>query len=261
MISKIDKIGYSWNINNGQILATAIHHGHSLSPGLSDYFTLDSMQRLREEDPFTGSWTEIGDHQLIVDRSRFECDLNRSPELSLYRKPEDAWGLDLYNKALPDKIVKRSLEYYNKFYDSVDLFLNKQIELHKNFLVIDIHSYNHRRSGPNNYPAPIENNPDINLGTFYIRPKKKWKDLILKFEEKIKSFGFSVKHDVPFKGGDFPQWINKKLPGRLCALTVEIKKIYMDEWTGEINEPIFNQVSDALKSATDAARRVLINMD
>lgn len=33
------------------------------------------------------------------------------------------------------------------------------------FLVLDLHSYNHRRAGPNAPPADPERNPEVNIGT------------------------------------------------------------------------------------------------
>ena len=37
---------------------------------------------------------------------------------------------------------------------------------HQRFVLIDVHSYNHRRDGPDGEPTPQDEAPDINIGTF-----------------------------------------------------------------------------------------------
>ena len=84
----------------GQVLATAIHHGHNVRSDLLKYFAINQQDRLREEDPYTGNWTNIGDHQLIIEQSRFECDLNRQRDEAIYKEPSQSWGLKVYQKGL-----------------------------------------------------------------------------------------------------------------------------------------------------------------
>ena len=249
--------GFKWEIGHGQVLATAVHHGHLVRPEVLEYLAVSEEDRLRDEDPFTGLWTSIGDHQLIIERSRFECDLNRLRNNSIYSGPEAAWGLNIYKKKLPDEIRKRSLKFYDDFYQSVESFINLQLEEFSHLLVIDLHSYNHRRNGPKSKPADIKNNPEINLGTFYIKPFDMWSELIQVFETTLQSYDLVIKHNVPFKGGDFSQWINRKWAGVVCALTVEVKKIYMDEWTGKKNDYVFNHIGEALQKATKVAKKKL----
>ena len=74
----------------------------------------------------------------------------------------------------------------------VKSFLDSQLKKHSHFLVIDLHSYNHRRKGPKEEPGDIDLNPDFNLGTFYIKPYQKWSKVIECFEEEIKSHDFVV---------------------------------------------------------------------
>ena len=84
-----------------------------------------------------------------------------------------------------------------------------------------------------------------------------WSELIQVFERTLQSYDLVIKHNVPFKGGDFSQWINPKWAGVVCARPVEVKKIYMDEWTGEKNDYIFNHIGDALQKATKVAKKKL----
>ena len=75
-----------------------------------------TLHRLREEDPFTGGWTAIAPTRIIGRRSRFEVDLNRPRGRAVYRRPEDAWGLDVWTTEPPDDLVDRSLAQYDAFY-------------------------------------------------------------------------------------------------------------------------------------------------
>ena len=83
--------------NPGPFIATAIHDGHLLRKEVAELTALTEDERLREEDPFTGKWTSIGNSRIIGLRSRFEVDLNRPREKAVYIKPEDAWGLRVYD--------------------------------------------------------------------------------------------------------------------------------------------------------------------
>jgi N-formylglutamate deformylase len=100
---------------NGPVIAAAIHDGHDLRDEVKEIISLTENERLREEDPFTGVMTKAGDMQIIGLRSRFEIDLNRPREKAVYLNPEDAWGLKVWKKELPDLIKQTSLEEYDAF--------------------------------------------------------------------------------------------------------------------------------------------------
>ena len=64
-------------IGEGPLVACAIHDGHAVRPEVAECLKLDSVQRLYEEDPYTGAWTAIAPTRIIGRQSRFEVDLNR----------------------------------------------------------------------------------------------------------------------------------------------------------------------------------------
>ena len=66
-----------------------------------------------------------------------------------------------------------------------------------------------------------------------------------------------MRENVRFKGGYMSRWINERYAGRGCALAIEMKKIFMDEWTGEVDEAVLAAIGDALATATDATRDIL----
>jgi len=81
---------YRLEIGTGPLIATAIHDGHALRDDIMRYMALSDAERLREEDPFTGRWTQLAPTRVVGTRSRFEVDLNRPREQAVYRTPAAA---------------------------------------------------------------------------------------------------------------------------------------------------------------------------
>ena len=53
------------------------------------------------------------------------------------------------------------------------------------------------------------------------------------------------------------RWINDKYLGRGCTLAIEVKKFYMDEWTGQPDEGAVVAVGEVLATAATAIRTLL----
>lgn len=230
-----------WSVQQGPgpIVATAIHDGHDLRPEVADAVALGDLERLREEDPFTGQAViDIPTH-IVVHRSRFEFDLNRAPGEAVYRNPEQCWGLELWkDRELDEGIAGRSLGIHAQYYRMLGNLLDGIAERHRRFVVIDVHSYNHRRDGATAPPTPQEDAPDINIGTFSM-PREHWAYLLDPLMDAMRAFEFNGRHldvreNVAFQGkGEQTRFIHDRHPGRACAIALEFKKFFMDEWTGE----------------------------
>lgn len=252
----------AWQTKRGSdpLLATAIHAGHEMRSEVLALTALSDAERLREEDPFTDLWVEVAENSIIASRSRFEFDLNRPREKAVYREPGDAWGLDLWKSPPSDQFVNDSLALYDQFYEELGELCDELVATHGRFVVLDIHSYNHRRLGPDRAVDDPEANPEVNLGTESIAPE--WRGLVDVFASAMITHPFDdghldVRENVKFKGGQMSRWINGRYGSKGCSIAVELKKIYMDEWTGELNESIAVEVEAAIGSAADAARRFL----
>ncbi len=235
-------------IGKSPIVGAALHNGHDMRADMHAYFNLRDADRLREEDPYTGAWANIMDNKIIVHKSRFEVDLNRAREKAIYQRPEDAWGMELWKTELPQSVVNKSLQFYDHFYASVSKILQKIHDRYGFLIVLDIHSYNHKRNGPESMGEDPEQNPDINIGTSNIH-RERWAPVVEGFMHDLKHHTMlgkqlDVRENIKFKGGHFSQWVHQKFPGSSCSISIEYKKIFMDEWTGELD---FN-VHQALKS-------------
>jgi hypothetical protein len=228
-----------WTIRRGDgpILATAIHDGHGLRDEVANAMKLPAADRLREEDPFTGQAVLDVPTHVIAHRSRFEFDLNRGPDDAVYQTPEQCWGLDLWTDELDRKLVERSLEIHAAYYRMLAGLLDDVAADHDRFVLIDVHSYNHRRDGPRGEPTPQADAPDINIGTFSM-PREHWAFLMDPLIEEMRAFDFNgrkldVRENIAFQGkGEQTRFVHERYPERGCAIALEFKKFFMDEWSG-----------------------------
>lgn len=238
-------------IGDGQLIATAIHDGCAVRPEVAENLALDEAARFREEDPFTGEWTSVAPTRIVGVRSRFEVDLNRPREKAVYRTPEDAWGLTVWKGTPATDLFERSLAEYDSFYRGMRNHL-KQIERdYGRFVVYDLHSYNHRRDGPDGPAADPMKNPQVNVGTGTMK-RQRWAPVVDTFIEALHAFDFpgghlDVRENVKFFGGNWARWIHENFPNTGVALAIEVKKFYMDEWTGEPNRELVNAITSALR--------------
>ena len=124
----------------------------------------------------------------VVHRSRFEVDLNRDRHEAVYASPEEAWGLDVWRRNLTEDEVSASLALYDRFYGDLAQHLDRLVADNGGFVLYDIHSYNHRRLGPDAPPDPVEESPVVNLGTGSLPVK--WKPVADAFMESLRSETF-----------------------------------------------------------------------
>lgn len=234
------------------LVAVALHDGHSLRPEIQQLMALTDAERLREEDPYTGQLTAVAPTRVVAITSRFEVDLNRPREEAVYRTPDDAWGLNLWKRSLPDTVVQRSLEEYDTFYEAMRVLLDAVQARFGRYVVFDLHSYNHRREGADKCAADPETNPQVNIGTGTM-VRERWSPVVDRFIHDLRSYDFpggnlDVRENVKFVGRQLPSWVHKTYPDAGCCLAIEFKKFFMDEWTGEPNRALVEAIRAALQS-------------
>lgn len=238
------------------VVATAIHHGHDLSPSVALRVALADAARKREEDPFTAELTEVAPTRVVVHRSRFELDLNRPEERTVYRTPEEAWGLRVWAEPPDEAQLAAARQDHRSFYAALRELLSACIAAHGRVLVLDIHSYNHRREGPRGPAAPAEGNPDVNVGTRTME-RTRWGSVVDTFVGALGAGTVSgrpldARENVKFGGGHFSGWIHRTFPEEACSLALEHKKIFLDEWTGALDPVCFAELKAGLRRALGA---------
>ena len=243
------------------LIATAIHDGHELRPEVAENVALDDATRLREEDPYTGLWTAVADNRIIVNASRFEMDLNRPRDKAIYVEPDDAWGLTVWKRRPSQPFVDRSLARYDAFYLEFRQFLERTVSRCGRFVILDIHTYNHLRNGPDTPFANPEENPEVNIGTGTM-VRERWAAVVDRFVSDLKEFNYfgqslDVRENVKFKGGNLAQWVHGNFPFTGCVLSIEYKKIFMNEWTGVADAAQLSTIQAALESTVPGVLEAL----
>ncbi len=246
-------------IGHGPVFATAIHDGHLVRESLRPHLAIEAEDRRREEDPLTGLFTTVGDVRLRANHSRFQVDLNRPRDLAMSTSPEDTWGLKIWHDSLPESEREISLASHDDFYAMVTELLDRLIERWGCVLLIDLHSYNHRREGADAEAAPQEGNPDIELGVTTLDPQR-WGAVSARFAQALRACPVGgkapdVRENVRFPtGGHFPEWVYAKYGDKVCTISPEYKKIYMDEWTAQADIAVLEDLRHGLQRAVDAVR-------
>jgi len=234
----------------GQFIATAIHNGHDIRPDFAAEVILPESDRLREEDPHTDQIGALIPARVVVHRSRFEVDLNRAREESVYRSPEDAWGLDVVrHPPLEESLVAGSLAVYDAFYSELARRLDPVAERGP-FVVFDIHSYNHRRDGADAAAAPPADNPEVNVGTGSL-DRDRFGRVVDAFLQSLVARGpaagpMDVRENIRFRGRQLAAWTHARYPDRGIVLALEFKKVFMDEWTGDVDRGRIDEIAHAL---------------
>ncbi|WP_198032452.1 N-formylglutamate amidohydrolase [Aerolutibacter daejeonensis] len=242
-------------------MATAIHDGHALRREVQAAMALPEGARLREEDPFTGqAILDIPTHVIPVP-SRFECDLNRGEADAIYATPEQAWGLDVWRAPPHPDLMERSLRYHRAFYTMMRHLLD-DVAAQGPFVLLDVHSYNHRRAGPSVDATPSADAPDINIGTFSM-PREGWGWLLDPLIDAMCEFDFlgrrlDVRENVAFQGkGQLTRFVHQNYPEMGCAIAIEFKKFFMDEWTGEPDSAELQAMRGLMTHVADTSRKLL----
>jgi hypothetical protein len=126
---------------------------------------------------------------------------------------------------------------------------------HKRFVIFDFHSYNHRRNGPDKPEADSPDNPQINLGTGSM-DRKYWTPVVnafLKFisGKVINNKPVDIRENIKIKGGYLAQWVHDNFPETGCVLSIECKKVFMDEWSGKVNSKMLDEYKRLFASSAE----------
>lgn len=240
-------------------MVAGIHAGHTIRSSLRPWLMICEIDRLREEDPLTDYFLPAGDTIVRANRSRFEFDLNRPPEKAITTDPDDTWGLRIWNEGLPDSERAQSCELYRQFYQLIFDRVQAMLAENERILVLDLHSYNHRRDGRDEEPADPEKNPDIDLGATTLN-KDVYGGLLDAFAEALRSRAVNgreldVRTNVRWEdGGHFPEWLHAEFGDAACVITLEYKKIFMDEWGHTADILALQDLREGFLAAVQAGR-------
>ncbi|MCF6801675.1 flavohemoglobin expression-modulating QEGLA motif protein [Thiotrichales bacterium 19S3-11] len=224
-------------------IATAIHAGDKINPSLKDKYKIKKSQRYYEEDPFTDTFINGLDISLVVNDSRYYYDLNRQLKESIY---DIAWGEVVYKKPLSNYIKQKIYQKHQSYYQILNVLITQLEALFNQCYLFDIHSYNYKRI------QDIET-PVFNIGTHYIN-KKQHAKVLASFHQLLKRIDLpnidtTVKKDCVFHGRGYQAEFVSKNFSKTLVFPLEVKKIYMDELTGESYPLVIEAISKGLQLA------------
>jgi hypothetical protein len=253
-----------WTVHRGAspILGTAIHNGHEVSAEAAARMVLPDGDRLREEDPFTEYTIRDIPNRIAFHRSRFAIDLNRAREKAVYLSPEQSWGMDVWDRPPTSEMIEQSLQMHDHYYLMLKTMLKEMEEQYGQFVVLDVHSYNHRRDGPDAQPADPEATPEINIGTFSME-REKWAHVVDPFMDHLRGIEFrghrlDVRENVAFQGkGEQTRFVHELFPETGCAIAIEFKKFFMDEWTGQPDSEALDAIRTMVRSTLPLLEDIL----
>jgi N-formylglutamate amidohydrolase len=223
-------------------VCTAIHAGHNLTHSLEKNCLLSKVQRLQEEDEFTDKLIATQPIQLIIHDSRYEYDLNRDESEYLY---EYAWGKKVWKEPLVNRLKQKSLAKHRRYYRILTALLKQLMSIHRQCLVFDVHSYNYQMR--HYIRAPV-----FNLGTAFL-DNHLYQHLIKLMSWQLSAIeipGIDVDvmlNEVYVGDGFHAQFVHDNFGKHVALIPLEIKKIYMDEYTGKKDEVIFKWIKQGLE--------------
>ncbi|NOU50474.1 flavohemoglobin expression-modulating QEGLA motif protein [Pseudoalteromonas sp. JBTF-M23] len=225
------------------IICAAIHNGHNLRSDLEKSFLLTKEERFFEEDPYTDELISSFPIQLIGNDSRFEYDLNRAKTLSTYFKT--AWNKQVWKKPLSSAQRAKSHKKHQAFYNVLEAIVAEVEHRFKNAIIFDIHSYNYKR---------IERDtPTFNIGSSQIDVER-WGKVAEQFEKQLNkielpNIDVRAATDEVFQGrGYLISHVNAHFDNTL-VLPTEVKKVFMDETSGEVYPLVLEELKAGFKNA------------
>ena len=233
-------------------LAVAIHAGHNVRGELLPLMQIPEKDRLFEEDPATDRMIRGSANAIWGLDSRAEYDLNRPAGGAVPMTAEQFWGVQVYREVPTQDMIHRSLVKHEEFYRFIGSCIRVLLERFGFCVVYDIHSYNLSRQ----VEKGIANPPLFNLGTALLN-RSRWGERIDAWLHElgrieIPGIAVTVEENRVFTGAGE---LCRRLTGwdrNILVLPTEIAKVYMDEHTGTLHEPIIDVIGGGLRKAIAA---------
>lgn len=221
---------------------TAIHNGNNFRSELREKINHDEYNRWYEEDPFTSDFISSMPITLIGNDSRFEYDLNRSPDNCIF---DTAWEKKVWKKKLTTKERQKSVAKHDNYYKVTNALISKLESLFGGCVVYDVHSYNFQR-----WERKV---PLFNIGTENIDTKRfgnvieHWRKELGEIELQDIENNSAI-NDVFYGRGYNLKYITENFKNTL-VLATEVKKVYCNELTGDDYPNIIKNLQKGFKKA------------
>lgn len=221
------------------LVGLAVHAGHRIRAELVSNMGVEEDDRRYDEDTHSDYFIENFPMQLIGLDSRYEYDIDRKRDQAIYLKPFQCWGKRAWISPPTKTELEISYEKYDEAHDLMEFFMEQTMAYFHKTLVLDLHTYSFKRQM---YGSKSSSLPLFNIGTTKLDRKKHAKTVDAWLAElakiQVPDMETTVAENDLFKG-DGAVAINliEKFP-EAAIIPLDIKKLFMDETTGQIHEPI-----------------------
>ncbi len=227
-------------------IGTALHWSPTIRKDIAPKLSISLADRFYEEDPETHRFLAPLTHVLLPNQSRYEVDLNRPPDVAIYSRPELAWGKEVWGEALSDFEREFTMEKWYEFNTLMDCAVEDAIERFGFAVVFDFHSYNYQRDRYVDWRT--DGKPVINLGTRHLDLDDRGRAIVSDTFASLRGHTVGggpclVEENGVFYGGYLNRRLNHLYGPRCITLSIEYKKVYMDERTGVIDESILSELN------------------
>ena len=217
-------------------LGVVLHSGNRVRPDILEIMEVNSKERFREEDPYMDRFIRNFPMQLIARDSRFEYDLNWEKDYAIYEYGKKKWGLQVWKRPLTQEEVETTLRKYHEFHSLLDIVISHMLKNSSTVLLFDMHSFSYQRNERKNWWE--DKKPELNLGTRSVNRRlfAPQIDLFLKSisGSTLDGHPLRIAENELFPGGYLTHKMALAYDEKVLVFAIEYKKIFMDEWTGEL---------------------------
>ncbi len=231
------------------LVGLAPHAGRQVREELHMKMAIEETERRTEEGPATDDFVSSYPIQMIALDSRYEYDIDRPREESVYLKPFQSWGKKVWRTPPTKDELTISYQKYDEFHELFDFMIEQFTGMFGKLVCFDLHTYSPKR------PAFVGKTgalPMFCLATTEAE-RKKFKEpieFILSQMNKVNlpGGGSGAKENDPFKKeGALVRELSEKYSDSLF-LSIDIKNNYLHEETGDLEQGIVGPLTDLFGS-------------
>jgi N-formylglutamate amidohydrolase len=238
----------------------SMHSGHRVREEILAILAVSEEDRYREEDPYTERFIAHFPIRIHALDSRYEYELNRNPYRVLYDFDKPQWGRKVWKRKVREDEYQRSLLKHREFHALLEMVGRYLLEHYKHALLFDMHSYCYQREKKQSWQE--DKRPEINIGTGTVN-REIFGPAITCFKghlgrTRILGQPLRIAENEIFSGGYLSRHLSRIYHERLLVLAIEYKKIFMDEWTGELYPDVLDKLVHDFNWAVDRAVEICL---
>ncbi|MBF0189231.1 MAG: N-formylglutamate amidohydrolase [Magnetococcales bacterium] len=236
------------------IISASLHSGHYLPSEIGHWIALSRQERIWFEEPWLAEWVMLTRNRIVLRRSRFAGDLERSPNKIIYNNHDADPGVRVW-KTEPSEVIKRSIKkYYKSFYWEMEAYFSAIARQWKHFVVLNYHTVPSRiTTAEKRRSHSLDRSPDILVEVGPLNDRTAWQPLIDAF---LGDLDNGTLKGVPVKvieveqpsHGAFANWIHSHHGDSACVLTVNVPRFFQKVWKDEVDYPMLDELQNLFAS-------------